>query len=115
MSAYTSTRPWYRRVGEDYIPDVGVDWEIGIKGSGLWFSAPAGFAFDVSIPWYLRWLFNRHDPRFLKAAFLHDYALHLGWDRVSAAALFAAALKADGVSRRTRLAMTIGVIAKNFD
>jgi len=50
----------------------------------------------------------------LKAAALHDHALASKWDRVCSAALFADALKADGVSRRTRLAMTIGVIVKGY-
>lgn len=114
MSAYTRAPRWYRRQGERYVATAPLMWEVGRKGSGLWFTVPIGAPFDMSIPIYLWWLFDRHDPRFLKAAALHDHALATKWDRVSSAALFADALKADGVSRRTRLAMTIGVIAKGY-
>ncbi|MCJ8335050.1 MAG: DUF1353 domain-containing protein [Epibacterium sp.] len=71
---------------------------------------PPGFAFDVSIPWWAGWVFDRHDPRYLKAAALHDYALHsLGWGRVGAAAPFSEALRAAGVGRWRRLAMVLAV------
>jgi hypothetical protein len=73
-------------------------------------TVPHGFGFDVSVPRGLRWLFDPHDPRYLKAAALHDYAFWEGWDRVAAAAVFHAALRASGVGSIERLAMTIGVI-----
>lgn len=117
MSSYTRTSAldWARRIGDEYLTTSFFRWEIGVQGSDLWFDVPAGTPFDVSVPWCLRWLFNPHDPLFLKASVMHDLALRLGWDRVSAAALFSAGLKADGVGRAKRLAMTFGVIAKGFE
>lgn len=100
---------WYARRGRGYITTEPVAWEIGTKGSGLLLRVPAGFLFDVSIPAFLRWAFNPADPRYLKAAALHDYALSLGWGRVSAAAPFSEALRAAGVSRTRRLAMVLAV------
>ena len=100
---------WCARRGRGYITTTQVTWEIGAKGSGLFLYLPAGFRFDVSVPRLLGWAFNRHDPRYLKAAALHDYALSLGWGRVSAAAPFSEALRANGVSRSRRLAMVLAV------
>lgn len=106
---------WYARRGDRYVTTAPVRWEIGVKGSGLWVSVPAGFRFDVSIPWWAGLAFDRHDPRYLRAAALHDFALHrLRWGRVSAAAPFSEALRADGVSRVRRLAMVLAVTIHNW-
>lgn len=115
MSAFTEIRDWAVRQGSSYITTKQVAWEIGRKGSGLWLRVPAGFVFNMSIPYPLRWLWSPHDPRYLKAAALHDFALADGWDRVSAAAAFSEALKASGVSWFTRLVMVLGVIVFKFN
>ena len=99
-----------QRNGAGYITTAPLFWELGRKGSGLWLQVEPGFGFDVSVPVLLRWLFDPHDPRYLKAAALHDFALLDGWDRVSAAAAFAGALAAVGVGRGERLAMVLAVI-----
>ncbi len=54
--------------GDRYRLAYDVHWDIGTPGSGLTYTVPAGFSFDVSIPWFARWLFNPRDRRFLKAA-----------------------------------------------
>lgn len=114
MSAYTDAcYPWARR-GAGYITTAPISWEVGRKGSRLWLHVPVGTPFDVTVPRLLRWLFDPHDTRFLKAAALHDYALADGWDRVSAAAAFCDALKADGVGKAQRLLMTLAVILWRF-
>ncbi|MFV1527610.1 DUF1353 domain-containing protein [Phaeobacter sp. JH209A] len=101
---------WYIRHGDGYLTTQQIAWEIGAAGSGLFLYVPADFPFNVSIPWWALPVFSRHDPRYLRAAALHDYALHrLGWGRVSAAAPFSEALRADGVSRVRRLAMVLAV------
>ncbi|KQI68202.1 hypothetical protein AN189_12350 [Loktanella sp. 3ANDIMAR09] len=87
-----------------------VMWEIGVKGSGLWVSVPRGRGFDVSVPRGLHWAVSPHDPRYLKAAALHDDLLARGWDRVTAGAVFHDALRADGVGPVRRLAMLLAVI-----
>lgn len=110
MSKFTDQTNWHQPQGAGYITTAPLEWEVGRKGSGLWVRVPVGMCFDVSVPRPLRLVFNPHDPRYLKAAALHDYALALGWDRVSAAALFNDALKAMGVGKMERLAMTVGVI-----
>lgn len=113
MSKFTDLKNWYLPLtGIDYITVKEVPWEVGRKGSNLWLIVPDGYTFNVSIPRCLWWLLSPQDPRFLAAACLHDYALHVEtWDRVSAAAGFSDALKAMGVGRWTRLAMVLSVIA----
>jgi len=115
MSAFTAAHAWCTRDGPRYRATRPLRWEIGAKGSGLWITVPPGFAFDVSIPRGLRWAFDPHDARYLKAAALHDYAIHeLGWPRVAAAALFSEALRAQALGRLHRLAMVLGVIVWKF-
>lgn len=100
--------PWIRQ-GARYRLTADLPWEIGRPGSGLALVVPAGTAFDVSIPWALRRWLDPHNPRFLRAAALHDHALALGWDRVTAAALFHAALKSDQVRPALRCLMFLAV------
>jgi hypothetical protein len=115
MSSYTDLADWYEPAGGILFRVVRpVEWEIGRKGSGLWVIVPLNYVFDVSIPALLRWAFDPRDPRYLKAAALHDWALEQGWDGVSSAALFSDALKADGVGFFRRLAMVLAVVVYKF-
>lgn len=112
MSAYTALQTaglFVPAGGILYRTTAPIAWEVGKVGSGWWFTVPAGTVFDVSIPTPLRLLFSPHDPRFLKAAALHDEMLKAGFDRLTSAAVFNDALKADGVSGARRLAMTAAV------
>ena len=97
------------RAGDRYRLEDMLPAEIGRPGSGLALAVPAGFEFDLSVPPGLAWLVDPHDPAHLPAAALHDYALARGWDRVTAAALFHAALRAAGVPRWRRLVMFLAV------
>ena len=117
MSDFTDLIDWYRPVGGiRYRTIKPVPWEIAAKGSGLRIVVPVDYEFDVSIPWFLRWLFDPHDARYLKAGALHDYALHvLSWSRVAAAASFSEALSADDVKLWRRLPMVLSVIVYKFD
>lgn len=112
MSQYTALTDWYepdpRRF--HWRTTKRVRWEIGTEGSNLWLQVPAGFLFDISVPWWLWWAVQPDNPRFMKAACLHDYALRVGWSRVAAAAVFAEALKADGVRSLKRLLSVLAVI-----
>jgi hypothetical protein len=110
LSAFTEQRDWAKREGTGDVTTSDLAWEVGCKGSGLWMRVPSNYYFDVSVPWFARWLFRKSDLRYSKAAALHDYALDSGWDRVSSAALFNDALTACGVGKVERLAMTLGVI-----
>ena len=110
MSIFTDQSDWHKPQGDAYVTTAVLQWEVGKIGSGLWVRVPWGFAFDMSVPWWLRWLFSPHNPRYLKAAALHDWALFDNWDRVASAALFNDALKASGVGSIERFAMTVGVI-----
>lgn len=113
MSQFTNLEDWKIKseVGNYYVTTKQVSWEIGKKGSGLWLRVSKGYKFDVSIPKVLQWLLSPHDERFLKAAALHDWALHVeNWDRVSSAAAFSEALRAKNVGTLTRLTMVLSVI-----
>lgn len=115
MSDYTSLPgDWYDRVGDDYRTNRSIRWQIGRVGSGYLYAVPPGYLFDVSIPCWARVVFSRHDRRYLKAACLHDHMLDSGWDRVTAAAIFHQALRADGVGRLRRLVMFLAVSVYKF-
>ena len=110
MSAFTEAAGWYKPAeGITYVTTKPLTWEIGMEGSGLFYTVPVGAVFDVSIPWGLRWVLDPRDPRFHKAACIHDHMLEAGWDRPSAGGAFHAALKASGVGILTRLAMFFAV------
>lgn len=115
MSAYTNPGEWYRHIGGiKYETTRPLIWEVGRKGSGVIVTVPQGTAFDVSIPAIMRWLFNPHDPHYLKAAALHDELLRRGWDRLTSGAQFHEALKADGVALWRRLVMWMAVSLFKF-
>lgn len=110
MSLYTKIHDWCKQIGkEDFVTILPVTWEVGKVGSSLFYNVPTGFPFNVSIPWLFKWLFDPCDPRFLKAACLHDHMLENGWDRTTAAGVFNDALMAEGVSRLERWAMFTAV------
>lgn len=90
-------------------------WDLGRKGSGLTVTVPPGFHFGMSVPQWLTWLIDPDNPRYQKAACLHDYALEeLHFDRVTSAALFADALRSERVPGWVILFMTFAVIAWNW-
>jgi hypothetical protein len=91
-----------------------LSWEIGHVNSGLFITVPAGYIFDVSIPWWARPVFSPLDRRFFKAAALHDYMLEQGYSRTSSAGVFNEALEADDVSRLRRLFMYLAVSLKGW-
>lgn len=105
---------WCRRSGARYVVTRPLSWSIDTDRDAE-LIVPAGFTFDVSIPPALHWLLNPHDTRYLRAACLHDYALHeLRWPRVAAAAPFSMALRAEDLGRAHRLAMVLAVIVWNW-
>ena len=116
--SYTALRgsDWY-----DLLPDgryqtaEPLRWEVGRAGSNLWVEVPVGYVFDVSVPRALWRLFDPNDWRYLKAACLHDWLLDDGWYRVTAAGVFGAALRADGVGIVRRLVMVVAVALWRFD
>lgn len=111
MSAYTQATGWYAPLdGRQYITTKPLSWEIGAKESGFLVTVPVDFVFDVSVPAWATWLFDPHNPNYLKAACLHDHLLHVRqWERVSAGAVFHNALKADGVALWRRVVMWLAV------
>ena len=111
MSKYTDLKNWYapHEVMGDFITTRVIHWEIGRRGSGLTFRVPPDFVFDCSVPWFLTWLFDPLDGRFMKASALHDRMISTGWDRPTAAGVFNDALSADGVGKLKRFAMFLAV------
>lgn len=114
MSKFTRILDWATRNGEGYIVKKPLVWEIGHQGSNIFFEVPEGTYFDFTSHWSYRWIFNPHNPKYLKAAALHDHALKSGWHRVSAAGLFSEALLASKVSKLERFAMVLGVVVLKF-
>lgn len=116
MSAYTQPGDWCIPVGGlFYRVEKPLSWEVGVKGSGMIVTVPKGTIFDVSIPRGLRWLFDPHNPAYLKAAALHDDLLRRGWARTTAGAEFHEALRADGVALWRRLTMWLAVSLFKFN
>lgn len=128
MSEFTQAAGWYvenKRGDKGWLDKVKamwqrpsfttakpLSWDVGTKGSGLTVTVPKGYSFDFSAPRVVWPFLSPRDPRFLKAACLHDYLLHeRGWTRVSAAAAFSDALRASMPERKIlRLFMVFAVI-----
>jgi hypothetical protein len=89
-------------------------WRIGME-TGPSYTVPAGFEFDVSVPRWLWWIFNPREQAYLKGAALHDHMLIHGWSRLTAAAEFHNALKADGVRLWRRLAMFLATALWRYE
>ncbi len=55
-----------------------LSWECDYKGSGLVVTIPAGFVSDgMTVPRVLWWFMPPHGDRLSRAAWLHDYLMHL--------------------------------------
>ena len=109
MSQYTAHKGAVHLGGIKYHFEFDLAWAVGHPNGEL-FIVKAGTSFDVSVPWQLRWLISPHDPRYHKAAALHDEMLKRGWSPSVAAAEFFEALKADGVRGLELWAMYLGVV-----
>jgi len=109
-------KPWYFFLIKDtyYKTTKEVVWEVGRKGSNLFVVVPEGYYFNVSIPIPFWPIFSPHDPKFLKAACVHDWTIDAEWDRVTAGGLFSDALKADRVNIIKRFFMVGAVTFFKF-
>ena len=115
MSAYTSSDDVIHLVGGmRYALVAPLVWHVGTE-SGPVYEVPAGYEFDVSIPWWARWIFSPHERAYHKAAALHDHMLEAGWNRMTAGGEFHEALKADGVAMWRRLIMFLAVVLYRYD
>jgi hypothetical protein len=111
MSAYTAFDGTFTPVaGGRYTASKDLTWDVGRLGSGVTVTVPALYEHDVSVPGWLTCGFSRTDPRFQRAARLHDWLLDAGWSAWTSAAIFYDALKADGVPRLKRWAMALAVL-----
>lgn len=86
-------------------------YEIGLKGSGLKVTVPAGFETDLaSVPRFLWSIFPPHDPHYAAAAVVHDYLYRWdGFTRVVADAVFYEAMRVLGTPKWKAKAMYIAV------
>lgn len=116
MSAFTDSLAVTPRADGPWVLLSPLRWEIGAKGSGMMWVVPAGYSCDMAtIPALARAIFDPSDGRFAKAAVLHDHMLESGFDRLTAAAEFHSALRADGVARWRRLVMFLAVALWRYD
>jgi hypothetical protein len=106
---------WCLPTGEgiNYVVTRSFEHDTGLPG-GCVLLVYEGFIFNCSIPRGLRWLLNPHNPRYLRAAAVHDLLLKMGIDRVRAGAEFHAVLKEDGVSMIERYFMWKAVSTFKF-
>lgn len=88
-----------------------ITWEIGKKGSGLWVTVPAGFEFESSVPRLCWWFFPPDDPRFLKAAAVHDWLLEASYAAAFAAGEWHSAAKSSGAPPVRRYLAFLAVAA----
>ena len=108
-------RIWYAAgAGCAFVTVRPVSWCIGRAGSGMRLEVPAGFSFDVSVPRPLAWAFDPRAPEYLRAACVHDWLLADRWHRITAGAVFAEVLAADGVPAWRRLVMWLAVSLYKF-
>jgi len=80
MSAATAFDDFIAVGGDRYRLGSDLVWDIGIKGSDWQLTIPAGFTFESSVPWWLRWIVSAHHRAWLLAAAIHDWLLELGFD-----------------------------------
>lgn len=113
MSAYTRSDAVRAVSGYTYALVEPLIWHVGTL-NGPVYEVPAGFEFDVSIPWWARWIFDPHAHDYHKAAALHDHMLIAGWNRMTAGGEFHEALKADKVVLWRRLAMFLAVVLYRY-
>ena len=92
-----------------YRTKLQVVWSIGRKGSDWQFVIEAGREFESSVPWFLTWLLDPDDPRFLLPALIHDVLLETGYRRFFAAGEWYDAALSQGGPRRFTFWAAIGV------
>jgi hypothetical protein len=113
MSKYTNSDFNVEFVsGIKYKSTSPLSWELLYGVPETSFTIKEGFIFDVSIPWWARGLFNPHNKKYLKAAYLHDWLLSKGYSKALAASVFYDALKSDKVKRLERWTMFLAVLIK---
>lgn len=86
--------------------------DLGVKGSGLRVTIPAGYVTDLaSVPRWLWWFLAPYDPQYAAAAVLHDYLRSwAGFDPLTAHTTFLDALMILGVERWKAMAMFLAVV-----
>lgn len=108
------TAPLVITPGQDgrYRTERPFSFDVGLKGSGLTITVPAGFATDLaSVPRWLWWLVAPHDPQYAAAAVLHDFLTSWAdFDALTAHTIFFDALNILGVNRCKATAMFLAVV-----
>jgi hypothetical protein len=89
-------------------------WAIGAPGSGWVLVVPAGREFESSVPRLLHWALSPHDPRFLKAAAVHDTLLERGHRRAFADSQWYEAALFDGAPRWKARAAYLAMVLRRF-
>lgn len=102
----------FEKNGDQWVVVEACTVKIGHAFKGFEFRLNFGDRFDVSVPWGVRWIFSPDDPRYLRAAAVHDEMLRRHFSRDVAAAAFLYLLREDGVGFLERQAMFLGVYLK---
>jgi hypothetical protein len=109
MSRFTEFSD-YIAIGRDQFElTAPLHWEIGKLGSGVVYTVPKGFKFDVSIPKWLQWLLDPRDRRYLIAGAVHDSMLIDRWARNTAGIEFYHGLRAMRVGKFQSFIMSAAV------
>ena len=111
MQTTDPSSEWCVRGGaRAYVTTKPVVWSVGGKHSGFSIVIPKGFEFESSVPRYLRWLVDPHDPSLLLSACVHDFLLEIQrYEVLAAAAEWHSAAKKSKVRRFKRVSMFIAV------
>lgn len=99
MSAFTSFDAFVKIPKTEKLYELGdvLVWYMAFNEPKFPLEIPKGYRVDASVPWYLEWALDPHNPDNLFAAAIHDYLLEHGCDRAVASAEFRRALRARGV------------------
>ena len=102
---------WSKPVaGIQYVTTTEIDWGLFHPQSTRRLIIAPGRVFDVSIPTYLRWAFDPHDPRYRIAGLVHDVLLEEAKaTRIRAGGEFHDALRAGGTPVWRALLMWLAV------
>ena len=70
---------WVKGGSRGYVTASNMHWDIGLHNSGWVLTISQGTEFESSVPFLLRWFLSRDDPKYLKAALVHDVLLDRGF------------------------------------
>jgi hypothetical protein len=104
--------------GRGYYTTQEFHWYLGKDNFGVPIVIPVGREFESSVPPLLGWIISPDDPKFLRAALVHDFLLESGHGAWTSAGEWYRLTILDGANKRHALicglAITIVTVIKRW-